>query len=111
VAQHNFDRLPKLSLWQISEHISDLILISEGSIEWLKVPKLRFVTHLMFVVPLMLFFVWASVGTFLDDYLAVSAMGTLIVRIYELVLAIGILSLFGAQAYLYYQYLLRGDST
>ncbi len=98
--------LPKLSLLQLSLHVADLWLVGEGSIEWVKEPRIRRAWQLLFfstITGFLLNWIMLLVPASILDR---STTLALLSRSFWVVFCAWLLGLTGYLAYLYYHHLL-----
>src|SRR5712664_3660703 len=90
-------------LWQL---FGDLWLVSEGSIEWVKEPRIRRVWQLDFLSIWCIVFAKLVLGSSLERLQETSSSATLVWRCFLVLAYIWMLLLEAYTAYLYYRYLL-----
>jgi hypothetical protein len=99
--------LPKLGFFRLSLYFADLWLVSEGSHEWVKDPRVRRAWHVdFFSVCIFLFIKYVLGMGFLQDFLHSSASATLMWRCFQVATSLWLLATTAWLTYLYYRYLL-----
>jgi hypothetical protein len=99
--------IPKLNLLEISSYIADLLLISEGSEEAVRNPKVRFAWHLSFF-SIIFFMFWVIIKRIiLIQFFPNNPNVTAICRLFEIISIIYIITTIWFLCYRYYYYLLR----
>lgn len=78
------NEVPKLKSWSLYTYIGDLLLVSEGSHEWVKAPKVRFTIQLMFWSFIIFVVTHWAFRIFVMDYFIGSNLAAIIYRSYVL---------------------------
>ncbi len=104
-SEHEIE-IPKLGIFRLSIHVADLLLVSEGSIEWVREPRVRRVWHALFFSTLAIAAAVLLVRPFLSDALAHSPELTLAWRVLMVACWSWLLGLLVLLSYRHYRYLI-----
>lgn len=98
--------LPKLNIWELSLYIADLVLVSDGSIEWVKEPRIRRLWQVNLFSLLVLALLQSGGGAALEGVLDQSASATLVWRCFFALGSVWLLCTTALLTCRYYRYLL-----
>lgn len=73
-------QLPKLRFKSLFAYIGDLFLVAEGSVEWVKTPKVRFSMHLLFWSSVLYVIMNGIFGLYVIEYFTGSHSAAIIYR-------------------------------
>ena len=98
--------LPKLSLLQISVHVADLLLVSEGSVESVRDSRTRFAWHLFFFSVISFLLTQTAFAVIVFVKFPQSTTATLVWRVFSIAGVLWLLGTITFLAYRHYRYLL-----
>ena len=100
-------RVPRLNLLELSVYVADLVLVSEGSREAIRQPKVRAAWHLFFFSALIANIITVGFTVTARPLLAHSLLAAVLYRGFFVAASSYLLVLCGLLAYRHYMYLLR----